>query len=144
MQKLLATCTLLIFFIDNYLAVLQNGQVPAVIDQCSSDAARYWMPVLLSYKAVYLIVGLFLASQTFNVKIKKLRDSKLIVASVYETVIASVILTFSGLFLTNSPTILYLIIGLFISFFVTSVLCLLFVPRVRYNYYVTLVELIIS
>lgn len=79
---------------------------------------------------MYLIAGILLASQTFNVKIKELRDSKLIVVSVFVIFIVSVSLTVVGFSVDDSPNALYGLIGFLILLVVTGVLGLLFLPRV--------------
>ena len=110
---------------------MKDGQIPLIIDRCESAASQIWLPVLLSYKAVYLLVGLLLASQTFNVKIKKLRDSKLIVVSVFAIFVVCVALTTVGFFVDDDPNALYgLLSGLILSV-ITGVMSLLFIPRVR-------------
>ena len=75
-------------------------------------------------------MGLFLASQTFNVKIKELRDSKLIVASVFSITVVSIATGLVAFLLTNNPDATYSLIGLFILLLVTAILILLFVTRV--------------
>ena len=101
-----------------------------VVDVCTSDAADYWLPVLLVYKALYLLVGIMLAVQTYKVKIKELRDFKLIVASVMGISIISVVLTLIGFLVRTQPDISYILLGFFIMSLITGVLVLLFATRV--------------
>ena len=108
----------------------QGGEVPLVIDQCTSSASTYWLPILLAYKGMFLIVGLWLAVQTYRVKIKELRDSKLIVASVVGICVVSVVLALTTLLLPTNRNADYAVIGAFIMPLVTGVLFLLFVTRV--------------
>jgi FtsH-binding integral membrane protein len=104
--------------------------VPLIVNTCSSDASHYWLPLLLAYKGVYLLVGLLLAFQTLNVHIKELRDSKVIVISVFATFVISVVLTVIGFFVDDDPNAFYALLGVFILSLVTSVMALLFFPRV--------------
>jgi len=67
-------------------------------------------------------VGLFLASQTFNVKIKELSDSKLIVASVFSITVISIAAGLVAFLVTNNPDATYSLIGLFILLLVTGIL----------------------
>ncbi len=76
-------------------------------------------------------MGLLLASQTYNVKIKALRDSKLIVVSVFAIFVISVVLTVVGFFVDDDPNALYGLLGGFILVLITGVMALLFIPRVR-------------
>ena len=108
----------------------QDGEIPKIFTTCDSDAAQYWLPVLLAYKGLFLIVGIFLAAQTYNVKIKELRDSKLIVASVFGIAVISVVIAVVALAVRNEPVATYSVIGLFIMLLVTGILILLFVTRV--------------
>lgn len=114
---------------------LQGGAVPLIINTCSSEASRYWLSVLLIYKGVYLLAGLFLAFQTFNVRIKELRDSKVIVISVFATFVISVVLTVIGVFVTDDPNAFYGLLSTLILLLITSVMALLFIPRVRAECY---------
>ncbi len=101
-----------------------------VVTRCQSTPGKVWLTVLLAYKCIYLFIGLLLASQTFNVKIKRLRDSKLIVISVFATFIISVVLTVIGFFVDDNPNALYALLVLFIWSLVTGIQMLLFLPRV--------------
>ena len=51
------------------------------------------LPLLFAYKELILLVGLLLAFEIHEVKIKSLNDSRFIAMSVYGTVIVSVTLT---------------------------------------------------
>ena len=108
----------------------QNGQIPLIVNICQSPSDDIWLNVLLAYKSIYLLIGLLLASQTYNVKIKRLRDSRLIVVSVFAIIIISVVLTIVGILVTVNPDALYALLALFILSLVTGVQVLLFLPRV--------------
>ena len=108
----------------------QGGAIPQDVSVCKSDASDYWVPVLLAYKGLFLIVGLWLAATTYRVKIKELRDSKLIVACVISISLVSMVLTLITFLLPTSPNERYGVIGSFILVLLTSVLFLLFVTRV--------------
>ena len=68
---------------------------------------------------------------TYNVKLKELRDSKLIVASVFVIFIVSVALTVIGFLIKDDPDTFYGLLGTFILIVITGVLGLLFLPRVN-------------
>ena len=108
----------------------QDGALPQYFEVCRSDGSGIWIAVLLAYKSLFLLVGLFLASQTLNVKIKELRDSKLIVTSVFSITVISVVITLVAFLLTNNPDATYALIGLCIWLLVTGILILLFLPGV--------------
>ena len=100
--------------------------------ECRSDAGgpRIWIPILLAYKGLFLVVGLFLAVQTYNVKIKELRDSKLIMASVFSITVITTAITLVVFLLRDDPNTQYIVLGVCISLLLTGILVLLFVTRV--------------
>ena len=98
--------------------------------ECRSDGSRIWLPILLAYKGLFLLVGLFLAAQTYNVKIKKLRDSKLIVASVFSITVISIAIGLVAFLVTDNPDVQYAVLGACILLLLTGILVLLFVTRV--------------
>ena len=100
--------------------------------ECRSDTGgpRIWIPILLAYKGLFLVVGLFLAVQTYNVKIKELRDSKLIVASVFSITVITIAITLVVFLLRDDPNTQYIVLGVCISLLLTGILVLLFVTRV--------------
>ena len=100
------------------------------MDICDSNASSIWLPILLAYKGLYLIVGVWLAVTTYRVRIKQLRDSKLIVACVVGITLVSLVLTLITYLLPTNPNITYGVVGSFIWILLTSVLFLLFVTRV--------------
>ena len=78
----------------------------------------------MAYKALYLLIGIFLAVQTYNVKLKRLRDSKLIVACVFTISVVSVVAAVIGF--TVTPSVSYGVYGFFILAVVTAILFILF------------------
>ena len=105
--------------------------------ECRSDTStggpRIWVPILLAYKGLFLLVGLFLGVQTYNIKIKKLRDSKLIVASVFSITVITIAITLVAFLLRNDPNAQYLVFGVCILLLLTGILVLLFVTRVSWD-----------
>ena len=98
--------------------------------ECRSDGSRIWLPILLAYKGLFLLVGLFLAVQTYNVKIKELRDSKLIVASVFSITVIATAITLVAFLVTNDPNTQYIVLAVCILLLLTGILILLFGTRV--------------
>ena len=99
--------------------------------------------MLLAHKGLYLIIGLWLAARTYRVKIKELRDSKLIMASVVGICVVSVVLTLITLLLPTNRNTDYAVMGVFIMPLVTGVLFLLFVTRVSIIYIVNCTQLVV-
>ena len=99
--------------------------------ECRSEGSRIWLPILLAYKGLFLLVGLFLAVQTYNVKIKELRDSKLIVASVFSITVITIAITLVAFLVTNNPDVQYSVLGVCVLLLLTGILILLFVTKVN-------------
>ncbi len=117
--------------INSLLPPAQGGEIPQIFAICDSDEAEYWLPVLLGYKAIFLLIGLFLAAQTYSVKLKEIRDSKLIVASVCGIAVTSIVLGLVVFVIEDDPDATYGVTGMFILLLTTAVLILLFVLRVH-------------
>ena len=99
--------------------------------ECRSEGSRIWLPILLAYKGLFLLVGLFLAVQTYNVKIKELRDSKLIVASVFSITVITIAITLVAFLVTNNPDVQYSVLGVCVLLLLTGILILLYVTKVN-------------
>ncbi len=98
----------------------------------TSTAASYWQILTFAYLAVLQVVGIVLAFQTRNVKIKALRDSKLIASVIY---ISSLVLVFLGVSTFALRTYINARGAVFANgiFVLTTIfLALLFIPKVRW------------
>ena len=86
--------------------------------------------MLLAYKAVVLVIAIFLAIQTFRIKIKELNDSQLIFFSVMSIAAVSIVVGAINFLVDDNPTALYALTGLFIMAIITGILLLLYATRV--------------
>ena len=112
----------------------QSRALPQIVGLCraTNSRARFiWLGILLAYKGILLIIGLFLAFETRKVKIRQLNDSKLIGMSVYGIVVLSVALAAIGIFLEAMVNVFYTVTGLMILVGNTCLLCLIFLPKVE-------------
>lgn len=82
------------------------------------------------YKGLLLVVGIFLAFETRDIKIKELNDSKLIVMCVFSVVMVSISTVPIAIVLENSVDLNYILIGLMLLLGVTTLLSVLFIPKV--------------
>ena len=98
--------------------------------ECYNVYRGAWVGVLLGYKTIELMVGLFFAIESRNVKIKKLNDSKIIGFSVYTITVTFIALTPIAFFVTSSTT-RYAILGLLVALTNTVILSFVFIPQVR-------------
>ena len=105
---------------------------------CSSDTSHIWIPILLVYKAVELVLSLIFAFETRKVKVKELNDSKIIVFCVYTIVISAIALIPLTLLLQNRPTVLYAVIGTVCLLTATILLAIIYVPKVMLETYANL------
>lgn len=101
------------------------------MDLCRSEHRIIWLSILLGYKGILLIVGVFLAFETRNVKIRHLRDSKLIGMSVYGILVLSLALTAVSLLLEVHVDTFYAVVGIMVMMGSTALLALIFVPKVK-------------
>ena len=101
-----------------------------MIGLCRSEHRIIWISILFVYKGILLVVGVFLAFETRNVKIRHLNDSKLIGMSVYMMLVLSISLGAVGLLLETHVDTFYAVVGLMIMIGNTSLLCLIFIPKV--------------
>uniref|UniRef100_A0A1X7VVZ8 G-protein coupled receptors family 3 profile domain-containing protein n=1 Tax=Amphimedon queenslandica TaxID=400682 RepID=A0A1X7VVZ8_AMPQE len=106
-----------------------DHSLPIQLSICSSNHQIPVLSTLLVYKGILLIIGLFLAFETRNIKIKELNDSPLIAMCVYTTVVLSISLTPIGIILTNYVDIHYGLVGSLTMLGVTIILSTLFVPQ---------------
>lgn len=108
-----------------------------MVDLCRSEHRIIWLSILLGYKGILLIVGVFLAFETRNVKIRHLKDSKLIGMSVYGILVLSLALTAVSLLLEEHVDTFYAVIGIMVMMGSTSLLALIFVPKVKLRHLIS-------
>ena len=98
-----------------------------------SNVHKIFLGLLFTYKIVLQLIALFLAFRTNDIKVKGLDDAKYIITTVYLTTISMVlvIMTFYLLkgYLNTCTSMLTLLI--FIS--TTTILGLVFIPKVTFN-----------
>lgn len=112
------------------LPLPQSQDLPSVVGLCRAEDRIIWLSALFIYKGILLIVGMFLAFETRNVKIRHLNDSKLIGMSVYGIVVLSVALAAVGILLEQYVNTFYAVVGLMVMLGNTSLLGLIFIPKV--------------
>ncbi|KAL5473441.1 hypothetical protein EMCRGX_G027926 [Ephydatia muelleri] len=109
----------------------QSGSaLPQIVQTCSATYSYVWLSILFVYKGALLVVGVFLAWETREVYLKHLNDSKLIGASIYGIVVLSVALAAVGILLQSAVNTSYGVIGALLLLGNTSLLCLIFAPKV--------------
>ncbi|XP_021704022.1 gamma-aminobutyric acid type B receptor subunit 2 [Aedes aegypti] len=101
------------------------------VELCRSRHYESWLGTLYAYKGVLLIVGVYMAWQTRNVKIPALNDSQYIGISVYSVVITSASVVVLANLLYERVTLAFVITAGFILISTTATLCLLFLPKLK-------------
>ncbi|PAV55663.1 hypothetical protein WR25_01521 isoform A [Diploscapter pachys] len=117
-------------------AVLNNDidtVIEPVLEQCRSSQQEIWIAVLLGYKCLLLIFGIFLSYECRNLKLRFVNDSHLIGLAIYNVAVLS---------LVTGPVVTLLTPGLadanFVFVSVTVLLCsyislgLIFGPKIRH------------
>ena len=89
-----------------------------------------WLGILIGYKCIELLCGLFLAFETRNVKIEELNESKFIGFCIYTIIVTVIALVPVGVFVSDQ-TIWYAITGLAVMAVIIVILSLIFIPKVR-------------
>ena len=89
--------------------------------------------VLLLYKSVYLWVGLYLAFETRKVKVKALADSQYIAASVYVSIMTCIAIVPVAIWLRDKVDIYYGLLSGILMLGLTTVLALVFLPKVSHG-----------
>ncbi|XP_055540393.1 gamma-aminobutyric acid type B receptor subunit 2 isoform X2 [Wyeomyia smithii] len=125
MERYLHNLTLEISATDRSLVYLPQ------VELCRSRHYESWLGILYVYKGMLLIVGVYMAWQTRNVKIAALNDSQYIGVSVYSVVITSASVAVLTNLLYEKVTLAFVITSGFILVSTTATLCLLFLPKVK-------------
>lgn len=103
-----------------------------VVDEfyyCDSIYRHKILPLIYFYKSWFLIIGGYLAAKTRHVHISALNDSRFIVWSIYIVVLGSLFTFIVMISLANLR--IYLGMSLVVIIMTSSILCLVFVPKVR-------------
>lgn len=101
------------------------------VELCRSRHYEGWLGMLYAYKGLLLIVGVYMAWQTRNVKISALNDSQYIGISVYSVVITSASVVVLANLLYEKVTLAFIITAAFVLMSTTATLCLLFLPKIK-------------
>lgn len=103
------------------------------VEVCRSQHTQTWLGALYIFKGLLLVVGVYMAWETRNVKISALNDSQYIGVSVYSVVITSVIVVVLANFgaISERVTLAFLTITALILTSTTATLCLLFLPKMQ-------------
>ncbi|EDV25890.1 uncharacterized protein TRIADDRAFT_55426 [Trichoplax adhaerens] len=99
---------------------------------CTSPYMIYWMLILGTEKAVFLLFGAVVAYGTRNVSIKELNDSKLITIVVYNFILIAIVtgpLRFA--LHTMTPTGYFAADAILIWLCITTMLCIIFIPKLQ-------------
>ena len=77
-----------------------------------NETSFIWLIILLAYKGLLLIIGVFLAIETWNVKVKQLNDSQLIAVSVFVVSVVSIVSALLSYFLRKQIDLQYSLLAL--------------------------------
>ncbi|XP_038057990.1 gamma-aminobutyric acid type B receptor subunit 2-like [Patiria miniata] len=106
--------------------------IVSVIPYCTSDYVSYFMGVIYATKGILLMFGIFLAWETKKITVSSLNDSKYIAMSIYVVAIfLAIVLPLLNLHVVRqNVTIEFAILGSAIIITNTTVLCLVFLPKI--------------
>lgn len=97
---------------------------------CRSHHTQSWLGALYAYKALLLIIGVYMAWETRHVKIAALNDSQYIGASVYSVVLTSASVVVLAQLIADRVTLAFVTTSALILVSTTATLALLFVPKI--------------
>ncbi|XP_077991830.1 gamma-aminobutyric acid type B receptor subunit 2-like [Glandiceps talaboti] len=100
-------------------------------NSCFSDHFWWWSGILIGQKGLLLIFGCFLAHETRNIQVEGLNDSRQIGISIYNIMMASLVIIILNLALHDMPTLSYLFTSLPIFLCTTITLCMMFVKKAK-------------
>ena len=100
------------------------------VKRCHSSTEYYWLSVLFAYKFLLQVIGVFLAFRIRKVKIKGLNDSREVSAILYITTVITMAVFLVTFIFGDYINIDGGTYGLGISTATTSVLVLIFIPKV--------------
>ena len=86
---------------------MQGGLVPSQIRICTAEQSNAWIAILLVLKGIFLLGGVFLAVQTWNIKLKSINDSQLIAVSIVAVFFAAIVAALVAFFLRNQVDFAY-------------------------------------
>ena len=104
---------------------------PTKVEVCQSLHTKSWLSILYAYKGLLLVVGVYMAWETRQVKISALNDSQYIGFSVYGAVITSFSVVVLANLLSEQVTLAFIIITSIILTSTTATLCLVFLPKMN-------------
>ncbi|XP_070577466.1 gamma-aminobutyric acid type B receptor subunit 2-like [Ptychodera flava] len=100
-------------------------------EECKSKQDVIWMTILLGYKGIVLVFGVFLSWETRKVKYAQLNDSRYIGFAVYNVTILCCVGVPTSMFLNPRQKDLQFILGSLCMIFCTTLtLCIVFVPKI--------------
>ena len=109
----------------------QGGAVPEQIRICTAENGIVWVPILFVLKGIFLLSGVFLAVQTWNIKLKSINDSQLIAVAIVAVFFATVVAAMVAFFLRDMVDLAYGVTaacGIVVGYLL---LCLLYLKKVR-------------
>ncbi|GJQ84523.1 GABA-B-R3 [Trypoxylus dichotomus] len=100
------------------------------VEVCACNNTRGWFFAIYGYKGFLLIMGVYMAWETRNVKIQALNDSQYIGICVYSAISSAVVVLLSN-FLSQNTIISYIATTSSILISTSITLFLLFLPKLR-------------
>ena len=100
---------------------------------CQGPRDLIWIVILYAYILLTQLIAVFLAFRTRKVEIKILNDAKYIAVIIYLTSIIITIMIVCAVLLSNFLNADGAVFGGLIYIFITTVLCVLFIPKVIHH-----------
>ncbi|CAI4228324.1 unnamed protein product [Auanema sp. JU1783] len=105
------------------------------LEYCKSENEDVWTALILGYKCLLLIFGIFLSYECRNIKLHHMNDIRLIALSIYNVAILSIITAPISVYLIrNQPNASYAFISVTVLLCTYISLGLIFIPKIRHIY----------
>ncbi|KAI6229253.1 Gamma-aminobutyric acid type B receptor subunit 1 [Aphelenchoides besseyi] len=106
-----------------------------VLEYCESNHQEIWTALILGYKCLLLVFGLFLAYESRNLKIRFINDSRFVCMAIYNVAIVALVTgPVVSLLLRSQPNANFTFTSITVSICVYISLGLVFVPKALYIY----------
>ncbi|XP_067951624.1 gamma-aminobutyric acid type B receptor subunit 1-like [Watersipora subatra] len=121
--------------VDSFPTELPDASVQSdikfqpLLERCSSKHMTAWIGITYGYKGFLLIVGLFLAYETRNVKIRAINDLRLLAMAVYNIVVLCLIAVPVTLIIPNQHNARFAFVSVATIISCVLTVALLFIPK---------------
>ncbi|CAB3400199.1 unnamed protein product [Caenorhabditis bovis] len=110
----------------------EDEMILPVLQQCQSSQQEVWIAIILGYKCLLLVFGIFLSYETRNLKLRFVNDSRLIGLAIYNVAVVSLVTApVVTLFIHGQANAHFAFIALTVLICTYISICLIFGPKIH-------------